>query len=68
MSIEHSPARSGKHVLRYGDLEAMGIGSRVTIWRWVRDKKFPKPFDLNGHPVWFSSTINEFLESHSEAA
>ncbi len=66
MSLEHSPVRQSRHgktVLRYRDLEAMGIASRVTIWRWVRAQKFPLPFDLNGHPVWFASTIDEWLES-----
>ena len=68
MSIEFSPARDGKKVLRYRDLEVMGIASRVTIWRWVRASKFPVPFDLNGSPAWHAHEIDEFLESCPPAA
>ena len=63
VSLEHSPAREGKRVLRYRDLEKMGIASRITIWRWVRDGKFPVPFDLNGHPAWLARTVDEWIES-----
>ena len=68
MSLEHSPAREGKRVLRYRDLEEMGIASRVTIWRWVRAGKFPAPIDLNDNPAWLANTVDEWLESRPTAA
>ena len=38
---------------RYGDLAAMGYGSRVTVWRKVRAGTFPAPYiDESGHPFW----------------
>lgn len=38
---------------RYGDLAAMGYGSRVTVWRKVRAGKFPPPhIDESGNPFW----------------
>ncbi len=63
MSLEHSPAREGKRVLRYRDLEEMGIANRVTIWRWVRAGKFPAPIYLNDNPAWLANIIDEWLES-----
>ena len=59
-----------KEILRYGDLTAKGYGSSVTIWRNVKNFKFPPPDadDGNGHPVWFPETIKkhrESLESYS---
>ena len=68
MSLEPFPARYGKQVLRYRDLEDIGIAHRVTIWRWVRAKKFPTPFDLNGNPAWRASVIDEWLDSRPAAA
>lgn len=58
-----SQIRKDKRVLRYRDLEDMGIANRVTIWRWVRDDKFPAPIDLNGNPAWLANVIDEWLES-----
>ena len=68
MGIGHSPAHQRKEVLRYRDLEAMGIANRVTIWRWVRNGKFPVPFDLNGNPAWRAGRIDEWLENRPAAA
>ena len=50
-----------KEILRYGDLTAKGYGSSVTIWRNVKNFKFPPPDadDGNGHPVWFPETIKK---------
>lgn len=61
---------NGKDILRYGDLTAKGYGSNVTIWRNVKNGKFPPPDadDGNGHPIWFPETIKkhrESLESYS---
>ena len=51
-------------LLNYRDLEAKGYGSRFTIWRKVRDGKFPSPIDLgNGRIAWKESDIIELFES-----
>jgi predicted DNA-binding transcriptional regulator AlpA len=55
-------------ILRYGDLERRGIGSRVTLWRWVRAGKFPAPRDINGRPGWLENEVEEFLNSRPPAA
>lgn len=45
---------------RYGDLEAMGYGSRVTVWRKVRAEKFPPPYiDESGNPFWTPAQLTE---------
>ena len=55
-------------LLSYRDLEAAGYGSRVTIWRRVRNKEFPAPIDLgHGRIGWRESTILEWVESREIA-
>jgi len=59
-----------KDLNRYYDLEALGYGSRTTIWRKIKNGKFPPPDadDGNGHPVWFPETLKNHrksLESYS---
>ena len=58
-------------LLSYVDLRAKGLGSRVTIWRKLRDTslKFPQPIDIGyGQKRWKESEIDEWIESRSELA
>jgi predicted DNA-binding transcriptional regulator AlpA len=32
-----------------------------TIWRWMRQGKFPRARDFNGHPSWPEPEINAFF-------
>jgi len=49
-----------KELLDYGDLEALGYGSRTTIWRAVRIRKFPAPIDDGrGNPRWTREMVDE---------
>jgi prophage regulatory protein len=32
-----------------------------TIWRWMREGRFPRARDLNGHPAWPEAEIDEFF-------
>jgi predicted DNA-binding transcriptional regulator AlpA len=37
--------------------------SQATIWRWVRDGKFPKPYRMGDRcTVWDAVTVNNWLE------
>lgn len=41
--------------------------SPATIWRWVRDGQFPKPFKLGkSTTVWDQSLVDEFLAQHMQ--
>ncbi|WP_373424235.1 helix-turn-helix transcriptional regulator [Variovorax boronicumulans] len=41
--------------------------SPATIWRWVRQGKFPKPFKLGDSvTVWDASAVEAFIESRAE--
>lgn len=38
--------------------------SPATVWRWVRDGKFPAPFKIGeGTTVWDAARVEEFLDS-----
>ena len=38
--------------------------SPATVWRWVRDGKFPAPFKLGkGTTVWDAALVEDFLIS-----
>ena len=69
MSIEHSPARVGVRILRRRQLlQKLGISS-TTLWQWVRDGKFPSPFDLApGVPAWLEDTVDQHLLGLADAA
>lgn len=41
--------------------------SQATIWRWVRENKFPKPFKLAaGTTVWNCAEVDSFIACQQE--
>ncbi|MES2027294.1 MAG: AlpA family phage regulatory protein [Pseudomonadota bacterium] len=41
--------------------------SPATIWRWVREGKFPKPFKLSDSvTVWNAAEVDAFISKRSE--
>jgi predicted DNA-binding transcriptional regulator AlpA len=32
-----------------------------TIWRWMRDGRFPRALDLNGRPVWIEAVVDQAI-------
>ena len=50
--------------------EKLGV-ARVTLWRWVRDKRLPPPIQLGPNVIaWREEEIEEWLDSrrHSSTA
>ncbi|WP_082439778.1 AlpA family phage regulatory protein [Massilia sp. WG5] len=40
--------------------------SPSTVWRWVREGRFPKPFKLsNSVTVWDASMVEEFISKQA---
>lgn len=40
--------------------------SPATVWRWVREGKFPKPFKLGESvTVWDAAAVEEFIAQRS---
>ena len=37
-------------LLSYKDLESLGLGTQITIWRKVKEEHFPKPIKLGNKP------------------
>ena len=63
------------HLIRVADIAttATKIGmlpvSPATIWRWVRDGKFPQPFKLSaGVTAWHLSDVEQFIASSSASS
>lgn len=59
--------------VRKGDSTETRIGllpvSRATLWRWIKDGKFPQPFKLGENcTCWDASEIDAWLASRKEAA
>ena len=55
-------------LLSYSDLEKLGYGSRVTIWRKVRLGQFPPPFVLSPQRVaWRERDVLEWLDGRAIA-
>jgi predicted DNA-binding transcriptional regulator AlpA len=43
--------------------------SPTTVWRWVREGRFPKPFKLGESvTVWDADEVDAFLENRSRSA
>ncbi|HEY8095139.1 MAG TPA: AlpA family phage regulatory protein [Methylobacter sp.] len=43
--------------------------SPATVWRWVREGKFPKPFKLGeAVTVWDADQVDAFIAQRAEAA
>jgi prophage regulatory protein len=43
--------------------------SPATIWRWVRDGKFPKPFKLGASVTgWYAADIEAFIAQRAAEA
>ena len=42
--------------------------SPATVWRWVREGKFPKPFKLGDSvTVWDAAAVEDFIANKAEA-
>jgi len=53
-----------KDLWRYADLQRLGYGCRATIWKMVKEEKFPTPIDDgNGRPAWLPEDVKQFLAS-----
>jgi len=54
-------------LLTIDDVIKIGIGGRTTIWKKVRDGKFPKPIKLGEAPSspirWRSTDVEEYLNN-----
>lgn len=56
-------------IYHYKTLEQKGYGSRVTIWRKVKDGLFPAPIDDgSGRPIWLREDLESWKQSLKERA
>ncbi len=55
--------------IRFKELKKIVPASRSTIFRWERDKKFPKHFSLGKNSVaWLASDIEAWLRDRANAS
>ncbi|GGF74962.1 hypothetical protein GCM10011332_31260 [Terasakiella brassicae] len=54
-----------KMILRLNDvLSLTGYKSRTTIWRKLREGKFPAPLDLGGHQIgWLYEDVTNWINN-----
>ena len=53
--------------LRFADLQEIIPVSRSTLWRWVRDGKFPPPIALGPNTrAWRESDVLSWLDKKTE--
>ena len=58
------PPPSERDAWSLQDLEAVGIGTRSTIWRLQRcDPTFPKPIAIRGIKRWLPDEIRAWLKA-----
>lgn len=51
--------------LRYNEVAKRFGVSRVTIWRWIQNNRFPAPVRLGGNIVAFrASEVEAFAQLH----
>jgi predicted DNA-binding transcriptional regulator AlpA len=47
-------------------LAVVPVSSRMTIWRWVKEKKFPPPIKLhNGRNYWRARRVRRWLKDQA---
>lgn len=39
--------------------------SPATLWRWVKESRFPLPYKIGGCTVWDLSEVEEFLSNQA---
>jgi predicted DNA-binding transcriptional regulator AlpA len=54
------------NLLSAKELAERGFGSRTTIWRNVRDGKFPQPIKIGDSTRWIESEVDAWLDHQSE--
>ena len=53
--------------LRFSDLKEIIPVSRTTLWRWVRDGRFPSPLELGPNTrAWRESDVRSWLDDKAE--
>ncbi|MEW4468452.1 AlpA family transcriptional regulator [Parasphingorhabdus sp. JC815] len=61
-SIQIQDRSSAARLIRLTEVQKrVGLG-RSTIYRWMSDNRFPKPYQLGGHAVaWLEQEIDEWI-------
>lgn len=70
---DQATGKQTRRLYSLGDLRDIGISvSRVTLWRWARDGRFPAPIRLGGsNPgnlnFWLKEEVDAWLEERIRA-
>lgn len=59
--ISEKRATTGEIVRKSGFNQGILPVSPATIWRWVRDDKFPKPFKIGSVTAWYARDVDAFI-------
>ncbi len=52
-------------LLSTSDVQKIAPVSNVTLWRWVRDGKFPAPIQVSKNNFWRSDEVGAWMDEMS---
>ncbi len=63
IDVNHLPT-----LIRWKQLKQIVPFSRITIWRWVRENRFPKPVRVGQRGIaWICAEIEQWISEQVEA-
>lgn len=66
---DHLQPRTVKRCVRWPELQQMLGVSRFTVWRWMKDGRFPKSFALGPSTIcWDADEVREWLTRQRDEA
>jgi predicted DNA-binding transcriptional regulator AlpA len=73
MTHQNTPNRPGsldssERILPRRELRTLVPVSDMTIWRWERDRQFPRHLSINGRNYWLRSEVHGWMAAQKRGA
>ena len=52
-----------KRLIDYPRLNDRVPASKMTLWRWEKEGRFPKRVKINGRNFWVEAEVDEYIEN-----
>lgn len=63
----YNPRMAREKLLRTRDVCDYLSVHYVTLWRWIKDGRFPQPIKLGARLAWTQADVDQWLESRRAA-